>query len=261
VAESRAARIRVVLHETQDLVNIAATARAMMNMGAGELWLVRPAAFDPRRILGVAHDARHLIDATRFCNTLDEAVAGCVLVAAFTARQRSAKWTSVTPRAAAERLIAEADQGPVAVVFGREDRGLPNDVLDRAHLHVTIPTTTHASLNLAQAVVIALYETHLAAGDATRARKPPRKDAPPPSAEQLERYFDDAARALERIDFFKTRYREHIMRTVRSLTLRAEPNARELSLMRAMAIEVVKNLDRVTGGGRDPEPGEAGRPG
>ena len=36
---------------------------------------------------------------------------------------------------------------------GREDKGLPNEILDRAHLVVTIPTTDHASLNLAQAVL------------------------------------------------------------------------------------------------------------
>jgi len=42
----------------------------------------------------------------------------------------------------------------------------------------------------------------------------------------------------------KTRYPEHIMRTLRSLTFRAAPNTRELSLIRAMAIEVVNFINR-----------------
>jgi tRNA/rRNA methyltransferase/tRNA (cytidine32/uridine32-2'-O)-methyltransferase len=168
-----------------------------------------------------------------------------MLVAAFTARHRSARWAVTTPREVSGRLLDSTGDGPVALLFGREDRGLPNEALDRANVHVTIPTSKYASLNLSQAVMVALYELHLAAGDATRARKPPRKDAPPPEAVELERFHADAEAALRAIDFFKTRYPEHVLRTLRSLVARADPNARELSLMRAMAIEVVKNLERV----------------
>jgi tRNA C32,U32 (ribose-2'-O)-methylase TrmJ len=117
-------------------------------------------------------------------------------------------------------------------------------VLDRAQVHVIIPTTEHASLNLAQAVLIALYELHLVAGDATRRIPPPRKDAPPATTAQLEQYFADLQRSLASIEFFKTRQVEHIMRTVRSLTMRAAPDARELSLIRAMALEVLRYMER-----------------
>ena len=141
-------------------------------------------------------------------------------------------------------MLAAAADGPVALGFGREDNGLPNDILDRVNAAVTIPTTNHASLNLAQAALIGLYELHLAAAAATRALAPPRKDAPPPTNEQFEQFFSDAQASLTRIEFFKTRFPEHIMRTLRSLTFRAAPNARELSLMRAMAIEVLNYLDR-----------------
>jgi tRNA C32,U32 (ribose-2'-O)-methylase TrmJ len=55
----------------------------------------------------------------------------------------------------------------------------------------------------------------------------------------------DAERALEAVDFFKTRHRAHVLRTLRSVALRSSPNARELSLLRAMAIEVVRKLERV----------------
>ena len=65
----------------------------------------------------------------------------------------------------------------MAVLFGREDDGLPSDALDRAQLAVTIPTTEHVSLNVAQAVLVALYELHLAAGDATRPVGRSRKHA------------------------------------------------------------------------------------
>ena len=65
-----------------------------------------------------------------------------------------------------------------------------------------------------------------------------------PSWSAFPMFFDDAHRSLTAIQFFKTRYPEHIMRTLRSLTFRAAPDARELSLMRAMAIEVQNFLAR-----------------
>jgi tRNA C32,U32 (ribose-2'-O)-methylase TrmJ len=133
-------------------------------------------------------------------------------------------------------------------LFGREDKGLPNEILDRAHLVVTIPTTEHASLNLAQAVLIALYELHLTAADATRTLAPPRKDAPPATAEEYEKLFADTERALYAIDFFKTRFHAHIMRSVRTLFYRASPDSRELALLRAIFIEIIRTIDRIVRG-------------
>jgi TrmH family RNA methyltransferase len=247
MSESRLERVVVVLYEPLDPVNIGATVRAMKNMGLSRLRLVRPVEYEPHRLEGIAHGTRDLIDAIERYEDFDAAVADCVRIAAFTARRRAAKWHVADARTAARETLEAVDgegEGDVALVFGREDSGLPNEILDRAHTVVIIPTTNHASLNLAQAVMIAAYELHLAAGDATRVVPPPRKDAPPATQEQLEQYFADVQRSLDAIEFFKTRQVEHIMRTFRSLTLRAAPDARELSLIRAMALEVINYMDR-----------------
>jgi TrmH family RNA methyltransferase len=235
----------VVLYEPQDQVNIAATVRAMRNMGVGCLRLVRPVPYDPYRLEGIAHGAGTLIERMQTFEDFDTAVGDCVFTVGFTARRRAAKWRLLDPKQAAVELLQRAAEGPVAVVFGREDNGLPNDVIDRLHVAVTIPTTEHSSLNLAQAVLIGLYELHLAAGDVTRTLAPPRKSTPPPTAAELEQFFADAQRTLETIEFFKTRNAEHIMRSVRSMTLRSEPDARELSLARSIALEVRNFLARV----------------
>jgi TrmH family RNA methyltransferase len=240
--------VRVILYEPQDPVNIAATIRAMKNMGCSDLYLVRSVEYDPWRLAGIAHDTDDVINRIRNCDTIEEALEGVVRVAGFTARRRAAKRDLTTPRKASGELLDFARSGPVAVLFGREDKGLPNDILDRAHLLVTIPTTGHASLNLAQAVLIALYELHLTAADATRTLAPPRKDAPPATAEEYEQLFADAERALHQIDFFKTRFHEHIMRTVRTLFYRSAPDSRELALLRAIFIEIVRTIDRITRG-------------
>lgn len=242
---SQLASVAVVLHEPQDPVNIAAAVRAMKNMGLSDLRLVRPAPYDPHRLEGIAHNTRDLIDRIRIFETFDDAVHDCVRLVGFTARRRAAKWRIIDPRQSASELLGHASLGPVAMVFGREDSGLPNEILDRMHAAVVIPTSEHSSMNLAQAVLVGAYELHLAAGDATRSIAPPRKDAPPATDSQLEQYYADVQRSLAAIEFFKTRQVEHIMRTVRSLTVRASPDARELSLIRAMAIEVVNYLNRI----------------
>jgi TrmH family RNA methyltransferase len=244
MSESLLTAVVVVLYEPQNPINIAATVRAMKNMGLSRLRLVRPVDYDVIKLEGIAHGTMDVIERIERFDSFDAAVADCIYVAGFTARRRSAKLRLIDPKVAAAEALAAAPEGPIAFVFGREDSGLPNEILDRVHVTVTIPTTEHASLNLAQAALISFYELHLAAADATRTIAPPRKEAPPPSNEQLEKFFEDTERSLAAIQFFKTRFPEHIMRTVRSLTFRAAPDARELSLMRAMVIEVTNFLNR-----------------
>ena len=242
--DSRLSRISVILFEPQNPVNIAGTVRAMKNMGFSSLRLVNPCAYEPVRLEGIAHDTWDIIHAIEHFDSFDAAAADCIRLVGFTARRRAAKWRLLDAREAAEDSLGYAAEGRVGVVFGREDRGLPNEILDRIHAAATIPTTDHASLNLAQAVLLALYELHLAAGDATRVLRGPRKEAPPPTADLFERYFTELHHALESVQFFKTRYPEHIMRSLRAITYRAEPDDRELSLLRAMSLEVVRFLER-----------------
>jgi TrmH family RNA methyltransferase len=246
MSDSLLASVVVVLFEPQDPVNIAATVRAMKNMGVSRLRLVRPVEYDVVRLEGIAHNTMELIERIEHFDTFDAAVADCIRVVGFTARRRAAKLRIIDPKAAAAELLDVAADGPVALALGREDSGLPNEILDRVHAAVTIPTTDHASLNLAQAALIGLYELHLAAADATRTMAPPRKDAPPATNEQFEQFFADAERSLTAIEFFKSHFPEHIMRTLRSLTFRATPNARELSLLRAIALEGVHYMSRAS---------------
>jgi TrmH family RNA methyltransferase len=245
--ESILHRVRVVLYEPQNPVNIAATVRAMKNFGVRDLVMIRPVPWNAYRLEGIAHDTLDVIERIREADTLDDALADAVYVAAFTARRRRVRWDQHTPSTLAAPLLERAAEGPVVLMFGREDDGLPNEALDRAHASVTIPTTDHASLNLAQAIVVALYELHLAAGDATRDIAPPRRAVPPAAAEEMERLFKDQERALEAIEFFKTRFRTHIMRSARSLGFRMDPDAREVMMARAMWIEVVRAMNRYRG--------------
>ena len=252
-------RLIVVLWQTQDYVNIAATVRAMKNFGLSRLRLVAPAEWDPWRIEGIAHDTGEIVQAIQVFDDLPAAIADCSYVVGLTARQRRAKRAVGRPREIApellERAMVEADgvrAGPVALLFGREDKGLTNAELDLCHRAVTIPTTEHSSLNLAQAVLVMCYELWMAAEGRDQPFKPPRRVAPPASAEFLEMLFADAEKALWTIDFFKSRQTESVMRTIRELVRRADLDQREAQFVRAIAIEVVKFVERRERPGKSP---------
>jgi TrmH family RNA methyltransferase len=126
MSDTKRNQIHVVLFEPQDPVNIAGTVRAMKNMGFTSLRLVSPCAYDPVRLEGIAHDTWEIIDGIRHFSDFDSAVADCIRLVGFTARRRKAKWTVLDPKQAAEDVLGHATEGQVALVFGREDRGLPN---------------------------------------------------------------------------------------------------------------------------------------
>ncbi len=250
MAESALDNIVIVLHRTQDLVNIAGTVRAMMNMGLSRLRLVAPDTYDAYRVAGIAHNAEWLLERIEFFDTLADALADAGWIAGTTARRRTAAYVWAHPREAAPRLVERATtlDGPVCIVFGREDKGLSNEDLDRCNELLVIPSSErHWSLNLAQAALLIAYELRLAALADTPPLPRPKRDAAPATPAELDAYFDDASRTLALIEFYKSRDPEAIMRTVRAITRRAELTAREAKLLRAMAIEVRKYLERRLG--------------
>jgi len=238
--------IVLVLHEPQDLVNIAHVVRGMKNFGMRDLRLVNPREYEAYRIEGIAHQTQDVLARVRTFPSLAEAIADCVHIVGFTARGRTAKRNLQRPRDAAAEVLSLAGAGPVALLFGREDKGLSNEDLDRCHRVVTIPSDpAYASLNLAHAVTIMLYELALAQGAESRPFKAPRRASELAAAAELERLFADVARALQAIEFFKTRNQSGVMRTMREITHRVPLDARELKLLRAMAIEVTKYGERL----------------
>ena len=240
----------VVLYQPQDLVNIAHVVRGMKNFGLKDLRLVEPREYDAYRVEGIAHQSGDILARVRTFASLGDAIADCVHVVGLTARGRTAKRNVQRPREAAAEIVALGEEGPAALLFGREDKGLTNEALDRCHRVVTIPSEpSYPSLNLAHAAIIMLYELALARGAETRPFKAPRRAAEPAAAEEIERLFGDVARALAAVDFFKTRNAEGIMRTMRELAHRTPLDVREVKLLRAMAFEVVKYGERLARSG------------
>lgn len=220
----------------------------MKNFGLVDLRLVRPDEFDAYRLEGIAHRTADLIEACEIHDTLDAALADATFVVGTTARARTAGRSYLRPREAAEAIASRVAQGSeerVAVLFGREDRGLTNEDLDRCHAVTVIPTTPeYSSLNLAQAALVLAYEVFLAMDGGVEELPRGRRATRPPTQEELEQTFDAIADGLARIDFYKARKPEAVMRTLRTIISRAEPDLREARLLAAVGFEIGNYLDR-----------------
>lgn len=166
--------LEVVLVRTRFPENIGMAARACANMGCARLCLVAPELWDREKALPLATPkGRPVLDSVRLVATLSDAVGDASLVIGTTARLGGWRRSILTPDQAAPVAAGALDAGErVALVFGPEDRGLSNEELLHCQQLVTIPTAGDASsLNVAQAVLILLYEC------ARAGRRAPRREA------------------------------------------------------------------------------------
>jgi tRNA (cytidine32/uridine32-2'-O)-methyltransferase len=233
-----AQRVRIVLVETSHSGNVGGTARAMKTMGLGRLWLVAPRCKINAEAVARASGATGVLDETRQCATLDEALAGCRLVLGTTARPRTLDWPALEARAAAQKLVTEARTGDVALVFGTERTGLTNEHLDRCHYRVTIPANPdYSSLNLASAVQVLCYEIWVALNDAADMR-PETEEARPANADDMTRFYVHLETVLLASGFLDPNNPRHLMRRLRRLFNRARPDENELNILRGILTSV-----------------------
>ncbi|MES1927295.1 RNA methyltransferase [Salinisphaera sp. T31B1] len=225
----RLARLRIVLVGAQHPGNIGAAARAMKVMGLADLVLVAPERYPDPEASARASGADDVLEAARVVDTLDEAIADCVLAIGASARRRSTSWPLVDARTAAHRAVRLAGEHRVALVFGRERSGLDNAELDRCQLHLQVPTNPdYRSLNLAAAVQVVAYELRMAAGDRPEA-EPLHEPVHAADMEGLYGHFHDVLIAA---GFLDPESPGVLMRRLRRLFNRAAPDRTELNILR-----------------------------
>ena len=233
--------VRIVLVNTKHPGNIGSAARAIRTMGLNRLWLVEPLEFPADRAVWQAANAADLLDRAVVVDTLDEAIQGCGLVVGTSARDRRIPWPLLNPRECGRRAVSEARQHDVAIVFGREDRGLTNDELHKCTYHVHIPANPeYSSLNLAAAVQVICYEIRMAALEDEAGELPDLNnwDVPPARAEDLELYFQHLEQALVDIDFHDRDNPRQTMTRLRRLFGRIRLDEMELSILRGVLTSI-----------------------
>jgi tRNA (cytidine32/uridine32-2'-O)-methyltransferase len=228
--------IRIVMVHTSHPGNIGAAARAMKNMGLSQLYIVAPKNYPHEDAYFRAANAVDVLARAVVVDTFEEAIAGCSLVVGSSARERRIPWPLLDSRRACEQAYREARNGAVALVFGREDRGLTNEELQQCQLHVNIPASeAYSSLNVAMAIQVLAYEVrmaHLAGklpGDTMEGW-----DIPYAGADDVERLFTHMEEALLEMNFLKESAPKQAMARLRRLFQRTRLDQMEVNILRGI---------------------------
>nr|WP_321513512.1 RNA methyltransferase [uncultured Pseudodesulfovibrio sp.] len=232
--------LRVVLFRPKYPENIGSVARACLNMGVSDLVVVDPYNFDMEKALPLATaHARHVLESARIVETLAQAVEGCTAVFGTTARTGGWRKGIMNPDVLAgvvnERLNSG---GRVAVVFGPEDKGLTNEETSICSGLMTIPTSQEGtSLNLAQAVVVVLYECFKKSLDGPFVPGGPPEERPATVQEQ-ETMFQNLQETLLAIDFLKDDNPDYWMLPVRRFFSKINLKRNEFNLLMGVCRQV-----------------------
>lgn len=233
---------RIVLVRTKESANVGSVARAMLNFGLRDLWLVAPRCRIDKRAHDLATHAGAVLDAATIVPTLADAVADAGFVYGTSARPRRAEnYPLFSPREAAARPAANS-----VVVFGPEDHGLANAELTLCQGQIVIPTAGFASLNLAQAVVVVAYE-YAVAGGASIGSQPHAADDPrhlPAERGQLEGFYQQLEETMLKIGYTDERRAAGMLRLYRGLIDRAAPTAHEVAALRGLLSQTVWAADQ-----------------
>lgn len=209
-------QVRIVMVNTTLPANIGSALRAMKTMGLSKLVLVAPKTYPHPDIDALAAGAQDLIEKIEIVETLEQAISDCHLVFGTSARSRTIPWPLFDVRPAAkEALQAATQQQNIAIVFGREDRGLTNEELALANYHLTIPVNPdYGVLNVAQAIQVICYELRMAALEQnTQALETPddhmqlkqqqsmQWDEPLVTQQQMEAFYPHLEKMLTDIEF------------------------------------------------------------
>lgn len=242
--------VRIVLVNTSHPGNIGAVARAMKNMGLRHLYLVAPQQYPANEATWRAANAVDVLEGAVVVETFEEATAGCGLVIGTSARERTIPWPLLDPRRACSQAYREAARQPVALVFGREDRGLTNEELQKCQLHIHIPSNPeYSSLNIAMAVQVVAYELRMlhVAGELP-ASAMSDWDFPYAGSEDVERFFVHLEEALAEMGFLKADAPKQTTARLRRMFQRTRLDAMEINMLRGILSSAQYWVRRARGG-------------
>lgn len=234
--------IRIVLVNTSHPGNIGGVARAMKNMGLSRLYLVEPRQYPHEQAEWRAASAADVLEGAVVTESLEEAIADCQFVVGTSARGRRIPWPLLDPRQCAERMSIASDSEQVAVLFGREDRGLTNDELKVCNLHLNIPTSAdYSSLNLAMAVQVVCYELRMLLDAPSLPQSEDAEwDTPFSTRENMERFYTHLEETLVDIEFLDPAAPRQLMSRLRRLYSRVRLDEMELNILRGILTETQK---------------------
>lgn len=244
--------VRIVMVNTSHSGNIGAAARAMKTMGLSDLVLVAPEEFPSATATALASGASDLLARARVVPTLEAALADCSLVIGTSARLRTIPWPLMTARECGEVTRIESEKQRVAIVFGREARGLTNEELRLCTYHVCIPANDeYGVLNVAAAIQVIAYEirqAHLAVQGEPPADGPMmpvnyvRWDEALVSHEEMELFYHHFERVLIEVGFLAEDNPRQLMTRARRMFNRVRLDRLEYNMLRGFLTSTQQKL-------------------
>lgn len=227
--------IRIVLVDPKYAGNIGSICRVMMNMGITDLALVAPhAELDWEEARKLAYKAEPMLAQIKIFQTLEEAVAGCTVVAGTSARTGFYRDHAYLPREIAPVVLDSAAHHKTALVFGREDKGLFNDEIAVCTHIINIPSSElYRSLNLSHAVMICCYELFLLANDASY--KPPEECSPEADGKMRARLYDAWSAMMLETEFCEKEKLNHMMLGLRRIFSRGKLTDNDVKILLGIA--------------------------
>ena len=225
--------IRIVLVEPIFGGNIGSVCRVMNNNGITDLAIVKPRPetdWEDARKLSCSAKAQ--LEARKEFATLAEAVADCTVVAGTSARTGFYRDTSHSPREFAHAALESAKAHKIALVFGRENKGLSNEELARCTHIIQIPSSElYTSLNLSHAVMVCCYEIFVASGTF----QPSEEKAEEANSELRERMFDVWREMMLKTEFTHEQKLEHMMMGLRRIFSRGKLTVPDVKILMGLA--------------------------
>jgi tRNA/rRNA methyltransferase len=229
--------IRIVLVEPSHNGNIGSTARAMLNMGLTDLWLVNPQNKIDDIALTLSCHAIDVLKNAKIVESLSDALDGIDFVVGTSARVRRVSLPIEPISTVATTIInriSEKDQ-KIAILFGRERIGLLNEELLMSNVHAFIPSNEgYTSLNLAQAVQLVAYEIFKQNLEYTSSKQVPEYSQVHENATTNERlglykHFEDE---MIRSGFLDKDNPGHVVDKLKRLFQRSELETHEVNILR-----------------------------
>ncbi len=152
--------IHFILYKPAVPGNVGAAARAIKTMGFSKLRLIEPCDHLSDEAMMLAHASHDVLRSAELFIDFETAVADLDLVICTTAKARTAKHDYHSSRDLAGLLRNKKKQlVKVGILFGTEESGLPNELVLKSDLAMSIPMAgSYPSLNLAQSVMVTAYE-------------------------------------------------------------------------------------------------------
>jgi TrmH family RNA methyltransferase len=151
--------ISFILIEPKEPGNIGSSARAMKNMGFMKLELVKPVAFMTDEAKWMSCHAVDVLEHATVYSSFKAAIKDKNMIIGTTRRIGKQRGPILPLTACVNKIIAAAKKNNIAILFGREDRGLFNKEIEKCGFLMTIPANPlFPSLNLAQSVLLVAYE-------------------------------------------------------------------------------------------------------